>query len=304
MKNRYSKVVLEADKGITFKVSKGTNGQIIIRARKVHAVNIYSKNYVNPPIPEGYKHVEGEWNNGFVIERCSDGSQFVWIPVEYLNSDGTLDGKHFSKKFGRRNYQNDDFSDEGCKEYLREDLIKQIESIKKYGGFYISRYNISKSLEGEPQSVKGAKPWTYINYIDAKKVASEFENSEDIKSHLPFGAEYDSVLAWFIKSKARTINDIVKDSINWGNYSNTKNSPKEMVETGSNEQWCTNRIYDFTGNVEEWKQEEAERGAFRVIRSGYYDGNGKYYPAAARFKNYHPREKLKYLGFRVTLYIK
>ena len=78
---RCEKIVLEAEKGITFNVSKRTSGELIIRALNSTTVNGYSTNYANPPIPKGYKHICGEWNNGFVIERCSDGSQFVWIPV-------------------------------------------------------------------------------------------------------------------------------------------------------------------------------------------------------------------------------
>ena len=100
---RYEKFVLEAEKGITFEVSEETSGELIIRA--LNKANVYSENYANPPILEGYKHVCGEWNNGFVIERCSDGSQFVWIPVGSLDSNGTLDGVSFTEKFGRRNYK-------------------------------------------------------------------------------------------------------------------------------------------------------------------------------------------------------
>ena len=110
---RYEKFVLEAEKGITFEVSEGTSGELIIRALNIATANVYSTNYVNPPIPEGYKHIFGEWNNGFVIERCSDGNQFVWIPVGSLDSNGTLDGEHFSEKFGRRNYMDDKFSYHG-----------------------------------------------------------------------------------------------------------------------------------------------------------------------------------------------
>ena len=160
---RYEKFVLEAEKGITFEVSEGTRGELIIRALNIATANVNSTNYVNPPIPnyvnppipEGYKHVCGEWNNGFVIERCSDRSQFVWIPVGSLDSNGTLDGEHFSEKFGRRNYMNDEFSADEFNEALNGELLEQLESVKKYGGFYISRYNISKSSEGKPQSVKG-----------------------------------------------------------------------------------------------------------------------------------------------------
>lgn len=299
---RYEKLLLEAEKGITFEVSEGTNGELIIRALNIATANVYSENYANPPILEGYKHVCGEWNNGFVIERSSDGSQFVWIPVGSLNSDGTLDGEHFSEKFGRRNYQDNEFSDSEFNEALNGKLLEQLESVKKYGGFYISRYNISKSLAGKPQSVKGVMPWVNIDFDDAKEVASTIEDNEAVKSHLTFGAEYDSVLAWFIKSNARTRSEIAEDSTEWGNHWNTKNSPRKVVETGSREEWCTNNIYDFAGNVDEWTQEQNE-SSYRVIRGGNYDDDGNLCPVA--YRGYcNPNCGYNYTGFRATLYIK
>ena len=299
---RYGRFVLEAEKGITFEVSEGTSGELIIRALNIDTANVYSTNYVNPPIPEGYKHVCGEWNNGFVIERCSDGSQFVWIPVGSLDSNGTLDGEHFSEKFGRRNYMNNEFSDDEFNEALNGELLEQLESVKKYGGFYISRYNISKSSAGKPQSVKGVIPWANINFGDAKKVASTIEDSETVKSHLTFAAEYDSVLEWFIKSNARTRNEIAGNSTNWGNHWNTKNPPKRVVETGSREKWCTNNIYDFAGNVDEWTQEQND-SFYRVIRGGIFGVYGYDYPVA--YRNYdNPVFNFNYTGFRATLCIK
>lgn len=299
---RYGRFVLEAEKGITFEVSEGTSGELIIRALNIDTANVYSTNYVNPPIPEGYKHVCGEWNNGFVIERCSDGSQFVWIPVGSLDSNGTLDGEHFSEKFGRRNYMNNEFSDDEFNEALNGELLEQLESVKKYGGFYISRYNISKSSEGKPQSVKGVMPWVNINFGDAKKVASTIEDSETVKSHLTFAAEYDSVLEWFIKSNARTRNEIAGNSTNWGNHWNTKNPPKRVVETGSREKWCTNNIYDFAGNVDEWTQEQND-SFYRVIRGGIFGVYGYDYPVA--YRNYgNPDSNYNDTGFRATLCIK
>ena len=296
---RYEKFVLEAEKGITFEVSEGTSGELIIRALNIATANGYSTNYVNPPIPEGYKHVCGEWNNGFVIERCSDGSQFVWIPVGSLDSNGTLDGKDFSEKFGRRNYMDDEFSDDEFNEALNDELL---ESVKRYGGFYISRYNISKSSEGKPQSVKGVMPWVNINFDDAKKVASTIEDNEVVKSHLTFGAEYDSVLEWFIKTEVKTLAEIAEDSTEWGNHWNTENSPRKVVETGSREEWCANNIYDFAGNVDEWTQEKNE-SSYRVIRGGNYNNNGYYYPVAYRYYNF-PNVNYNLTGFRATVYIK
>ena len=299
---RYEKFVLEAENGITFEVSEGTSGELIIRALNIATVNVCSTNYVNPPIPEGYKRVCGEWNNGFVIERCSDGSQFVWIPVGSLDSNGTLDGEHFSEKFGRRNYMNNEFSDYEFNEALNDELLEQLESVKKYGGFYISRYNISKSSEGKPQSVKGIMPWVNINFDDAKKIASTIEDNEAVKSHLTFGAEYDSVLEWFIKTEVKTLTEIAEDSTEWGNHWNTENSPKKVVETGTREEWGANNIYDFAGNVDEWTQEQ-NKSSYRVIRGGNYYIDGGGCPVAYRGCN-NPLDDFGSTGFRATLYIK
>ena len=299
---RYEKFVLEAEKDITFEVSEGTSGELIIRALNITTFHVYSTNYVNPIIPEGYKHVCGEWNNGFVIERCSDGSQFVWIPVGSLDSNGTLDGEHFSEKFGRRNYRNDEFSDDEFNEALNGELLEQFESVKKYGGFYISRYNISKSSAGKPQSVKGIRPWGKINFNDAKKIASTIEDNEAVKSHLTFGAEYDSVLEWFIKTEVKTFAEIAEDSTEWGNHCNTENSPKKVVETGSREKWCANNIYDLAGNVDEWTQEQ-HNSLNRVLRGGDVTYDGDTCPVAYRMID-NPSDQGVDIGFRCTLYIK
>lgn len=300
---RYEKLVLEAEKGITFEVSEGTEGELIIRALNIEKANVYSERYANPVIPEGYKHICGEWNNGFVIERCSDGSQFVWIPVESLDTNGTLDGEHFSRKFGRRNHQQNQIFDNELKEPLSEELLSQLKSVKKYGGFYISRYNISRGVNGKPQSVKGARPWVNINWFNAKEVASTMEQGkEEVTSHLTFGAEYDSVLEWFIQSGAKSRKEIGEDSTNWGNYWDTKYSPKVVVETGSREEWIVNNIADFAGNVAEWTQERS-KNAYSVLRGGCYRNFGKSCPVCYR-NCYNPESECRHTGFRVALYIK
>ena len=224
------------------------------------------------------------------------------MPVGSLDSNGTLDGVSFNEKFGRRNYQNDEFSKKEFHETLTNELKLQFKSVKKYGGFYISRYHISKSSKGKPQSVKGVMPWVDISFNQAKKVASTIEDSETVKSHLTYGAEYDSVLEWFINSNVRTCSEIAENSTNWGNYWNTKNSPRRLVETGRRKKWCTNNIYDFAGNVNEWTQEE-KGSSYRVFRGGDYSFNGNNYPVA--YRNYHhPNNRCNHAGFRATLYIK
>lgn len=310
---RYERFVLEVEDGVTLKnginidVSEGTRGELIIRA--TNKFNNRSENYKNPPVPKGYRDVCGEWYNGFVIERMSDGSQFVWIPVESLKPNGTHDGELFTEKFGRRNFRNDVFSEDenGYYEPLTGELAMQLESIKKYGGFYIARYNISRNEEiGNSQSVKGVKPWVNIDLDEAKIVAATMENTEDVRSHLVFGAEYDSVLEWFIESKARTRCEIVYDSTAWGNYDNTHDSPEDIVATGSNEDWCINNIYDFAGNVLEWTQERRKNiidSESMVFRGGYFDNDGDRHPVSCR-ESTCSGEGSYDIGFRAALYIK
>mgnify|MGYP004553893517 CR=1 FL=1 len=239
------------------------------------------------------------WQNSDEVEFLKETyNQFVWIPVEFLSANGTLDGELFSEKFGRRNYMNDEFSDDEFNEALNGELLEQLESVKKYGGFYFSRYNISKSSAGKPQSVKGVMPWVNINFDDTKKIASTIEDNEAVKSHLTFGAEYDSVLEWLIKTEVRTLAEIAKNSTGGGNHRNTENSPRKLVETGSEEGWHDNNIY---GYVYEWTQEQSESSS-RVIRGSIYDF-GKRYPVA--YRNYYfPNNVFDKTGFRAALYIK
>ena len=296
---RSTKIVLEAPKGYTFSVYEGASGELKINLIPTVATE-HSGNYAQPPIPEGWEHVEGEWNNGFVIEDFK-GNQFVWVPVGFLDANGTLDGTNFSEKFGRRNYKDDEFSDDKFNEKLEEELHKQWESVQKYGGFYISRYNISRSEAGEAKSVQGAMPWININWYDAKEVAKTFGDGVSVKSHLPFGAEYDSVLEWFIKSNARTIEEIECDSTAWGNFYNTINAPMKVVNTGTCEEWSTNNICDLAGNVDEWTQ-EMYLSWRRVIRGGGYNCFGSNYPVAYRMYN-KPIDGFCDVGFRATLFL-
>ena len=110
--------------------------------------------YENPVVPTGYKHILGEWNTGFVIQRENDGSLLTWVPVGCLKANGTLDGVSFTEKFGRRKFLPDVFSEYSYHESMIPELISQVESIKKYEGFYISSCNISKNKNGITKLIK------------------------------------------------------------------------------------------------------------------------------------------------------
>lgn len=233
------------------------------------------------------------------LKRTYD--QFVWTPVGLLTANGTLDGIHFNEKFGRMNYRNNKFSEFEYHEPLVGELLFQKESVDKYDGYYSSRYDISKDKEtGKPRSVKGADPWTNIDFSTAKEVASTMVESATVTTHLMYGAEYDTREKWVIESGTVTIEEIAKDSTELGNYYNNKNYPSRIVRTGGD--GCINNIYGFAGNVDEWTQEK-NQGSYRVIRGGNAESFGDMYTVAyRRYEN--PSFNYYLTVFRATLYIK
>ena len=243
------------------------------------------------------------WSNSYEIDNLKRMyDQLVWVPVSLLASNGTTEGSLFTEKFSSPTHGINEFSESECNETLTVELVRQLESVKKYGGFYISRYNISESADGKPRSIKGRKPWVNIDFDTAKKVAAAMEDNDAVKSHLPFGIEYDSVLDWFIKSGAKTRYEITENSKDWGNYWNTANSPKEIAETGSCVEWCVNNLYDLAGNIEEWTQEH-KASSYCITRGGSFDHLGIFSPVAHR-NSHTPAEYCSKIGFRAILYIK
>ena len=293
MNNKFDEILLKAEEGIRYEVTE-TDGGLLIRAINISGVG----DYKNPPVPKGYANILGEWHNGFVIQDWSN-NEFVWVPVGILLENGTLDGEKFNKQLGRRDFQKDKFSKGEFHEVMDGTLKKQIASVEKYGGFYVGRYTVSKPIDERPASVKDAIPWTNISFKNALIEARKLGQGK-VESHLMYGAEFDTVLQWFLETGI-PVEEIIKDSTSRGNYWNSDNSPKKVVETGSREEWYVNKIADLFGNVWEWTQEQ-NGSSSRVLRGGDYNGAGNYYPVADR-AYYRTHYYFNYLGFRVALYI-
>lgn len=254
-------------------------------------------------IPEA-EVIDIDWLNPEELEKLKRTyDQLVWTPVSLLEANGTLDGVHFTEKFGRRNYRNEVLSMDGFYEELDGDLALEKESVDKYGGYYSTRYDISQDRKTwKLRSVKGAMPLEGISEIELEILAKTLVEGETVSSHLMYGAEYDTRIEWVKETKTMTFHEIARDSTEWGNYYNTMNSPKKLVETGSREKWCVNNIYDFTGNVDEWTQEKV-KFVYCVIRGGQFDFYGFKNPVSFRYY-IHPKDRFGTNGFRATLYIK
>ena len=184
--------------------------------------------------------------------------------------------------------------DTGTKEQLAQLFVDEykamIESVSKYGGFYIGRYELS-----EAGVQKDKATLTNTSWYNLYKKCTELQASDKVKTQMIWGCQWDVTMNWLISSGAKTSNEVNKDSSTWGNYSNynTANSYTEGTEgyeksagskqnTGSSENWKANNIYDLAGNVWEWTQ-EADDTRYRANRGGYYYYTGSNYPASDRF---------------------
>lgn len=324
--NRYKNIVykdrgaylsINAKKGGILEVSEGTKGELIIRNKEFPTIlagkcsdvlSIYTDSTGESAIiPAGWTvsgmKSENTISNGLVIylipseivekinwsdtkevEKLQETyDQFVWVPVN-------------NQKIGLRKFSDEQFENSKIGDKARESLL----SVGKYNGFFISRYNVSKTL-GTPKTVKGKKPWIEAGFELAKNVSAS--ETDTIATHLTSSYEYDSILEWLLESNIN-----IFDSSEYGNYF-TDNCQSKLLPTGSSKKFSLKNIFDLAGNVSEITT-ELENGA-AVIRGGSYENYGDIFSVSFRdMKNDEEdyeedcEETIKNIGFRITLIIK
>lgn len=245
----------------------------------------YSKKYTTPVVPDGYRQLDDtDWKSGFKIERISDGSILEFIPVGALRSNGTLDGKNFNEKFGRRKFDDADELGEEPIHGTMNWLWNQFQSVREYGGFYAT-YQISRAENLKPISIPRKQPWTMVDFERAMYLASSFESKNGLSSHLLFGAEYDSILEWQIESNKMTVSDVT------------------VQESQVSRNICNNDIVDFR-NVAVWTQEKTVKGTLAkpAVRGSTLRRDGSANPLAWR-QEANKFIKRPYIGFQVALFI-
>ena len=177
--------------------------QVGEKAEEDTTINGEEGAYNNPTIPKGFKAVDTEtakwndsngWENGLVIEDATNdpvtqGSQFVWVPVQNYSNFHLIEGYSANTLQTRLNQAKEAGSNkDGTKPGLPNaqnttkgtiESIAMYKSVSDYGGFYIARYEagISRTAEStedntadkqiqdgsvKPVSKQGVVVWNWI----------------------------------------------------------------------------------------------------------------------------------------------
>lgn len=192
---------------------------------------------------------------------------------------------------------------------LEQKYLEIMESIKKYGGFYIGRYETgglsSTAVINKMNTDIGSQTW----YTMYRKCLTLKGNNNNITTMMITGSLWDETLDWIVSSGATnsegtalTYQLVGSNSTTFGNYYNatfnyiakdaemptateTKAiSTNTRIPAGSAEYTKINNIYDMAGNVYDWTT-EAYSTVSRVYRGGYYNSYGYNYPMAYRYDN-------------------
>ena len=246
------------------------------------------------PIPKGFIYVTGTKETGTVIKDSLD-NEFVWIPATEATYVKDLNFPKNCTPTG------DD---------LPSDITDEIADVKKYGGFYIGRYEAGIPIGDTDPSNKIGKPvikklatvWTNIDYDNAKASAENMISNDYVQTGLLTGKAWDTTCHW--------IGDIVDitNSCTYGNYSNSQ-SPANVTGYGTkqvagfSDKWSVKNIYDLAGNV--WEL-TAERSSSDCINRGggfasIAAGSGGPVPYRSNISSSGTDVTL---GFRTRIYIK
>ena len=199
-------------------------------------------------------------------------------------------------------------------QFTDSDIATHKDSVNKYGGFYIARYEAGSAKPRTSSSGTGDAvlsqanqyPYNYINQTDSITKAATMNNGKtNVTASLINSAVWDRTLNWLEETNAVTRAELF-DSTSWGNYNNSKFNftgkyPTEdgdnfidatastekpeyssyLLGTGVSDYTKKNNIYDLAGNCWEWTT-ESRSSSDRVYRGGVYNHSGFENPAYGR----------------------
>ena len=169
------------------------------------------------------------------------------------------------------------------------------------GGFYIGRYEAGN--DNDSLVIKsGQAVWNTIRQTTALSTAKSYNSS--LNSSLLTGAAWDRTLGWLIETENKDLSQVVINSSNWGNYSDsTFTGTGSLANTGAfGDNTKANNIYDLAGNVSEWTTETSSDSNI-VYRGGDYSNSGCIVMTSS-YRTSQPSYTMNTnCGFRLALYL-
>lgn len=232
-------------------------------------------------------HDQDKYENQETVGTDLEGNQYVWIPVDgILGKDGDIEdvvnqeGQIDKVLLGRYNYIGDGVPSEmlfskyaeetqeehnmsGAKNTIAQNINDFKNSVKKYGGYYIARFESSQNVTtNKVESKYNQTVWTNITQIDAGKMCQNLY--EGIYSDLINSYAWDTAILFIQKYSGDT--DYSKQERLQDSLANTG-----KATDGTNYDLRCN-IYDMAGNCYEWTT-ETYKGDLEfpcIIRGGVY----------------------------------
>ena len=284
------------------------------------------------PIPEGYivseNSDENIVNKGLVISD-SRGNEYVWISctvdsssnkLQYkrtewgVEKDGTDNSRAIKDELTLKDidvtYSKTD-TDNGINEEISKEIVAQInaekESIKKYGGYYIGRYEVGK--DNKTAVIKAEQePYVNIKWSKAYELAKGIGGGEGATTYLCSSYSWDTAINFIQNTTGKNYaTSIIGFNGNWKSQEVKDSSGKvikpvntaQILNTGLTTALCN--IYDMGGNVGEFTTELNPGTSETVVLRG---GNiYTYTPAGYRWDNASGSANSP-SGFRATLFLK
>ncbi len=281
------------------------------------------------PIPEGYivseNSDENIVNKGLVISD-SRGNEYVWISctvdsssnkLQYkrtewgVEKDGTDNSRAIKDELTLKDidvtYSKTD-TDNGINEEISKEIVAQInaekESIKKYGGYYIGRYEVGK--DNKTAVIKAEQePYVNIKWSKAYELAKGIGGGEGATTYLCSSYSWDTAINFIQNTTGKNYaTSIIGFNGNWKSQEVKDSSGKvikpvntaQRLNTGLTTALCN--IYDMGGNVGEFTTELNPGTSETVVLRGGNNNNNN--PAGNRWDNNSGNANSNY-GFRATL---
>lgn len=259
-------------------------------------------------IPNTTKKTAKLWNFG-ATERTILKKEKVAYP-----EPGVVEGYDNEKNFANNFLQG--YTKEKFLKELERDFENTINSIEKYGGFYIGRYELGNIKSEKPvvrrmidiSELKGERLYKLYH------ISGNITKNDSVQTGIIWGCLWDETLQWLIDSGGKTYEDVAVNSVQWGNYSATQLEYTDLdgntilkqagisnhgYSAGSCELAKANNIYDLAGNMQDTTLEIADVYA-RVTRGG--DCNSG--QVTTRDRVFASNSGLNLVGYRAFLYIK